>query len=136
MEVMIDEEVDLSNETLASLMGMLSKNYKAQQPFKDKLGPLEKEATNIKKYLLPKLMEQGLKKTSTKTESVTIQEIEAVKVDDMDKFLRAVKREHLEHILSVKTTEAKEYRILKGKEIPGTHTEVTSRFIRISAMKK
>lgn len=121
--------------TYSELMGRLSQNYKEQLPIKAKLKPLEDEASEIKAKLLPMMLAQGLKKTSTKTETVSITEIDDVIVDDVTKMLAALKRDGFMHVIKLNKAQAKEYAQLKGKEIPGTHTEVVSRHIRVSAMK-
>ena len=130
-----DDDGDLKGMNMSQLMGELSKNFKAQQPFKQKLDPLDKRATAIKKYLLPLLLSEGLRKTTTKTETVSITEIEEVVIDDLKKCLSALQREGFEHCITLKSKFAKEFAELKGKEIPGTHREVATRFIRISAIK-
>ena len=131
LEVVANEE----EETLASLMAQLSANYKEQLPIKAKLKPLEDVASELKAKILPLLDAEGIRKTSTKTETVSITEIEGIVIDDLPTMLKAVKKEGFEHIITVKTAQAKEYAQLKGKQIPGTHTEVVSRHLRISAMK-
>jgi hypothetical protein len=130
-----DEFTELNTMSMSELMGQLSENFKLQQPIKQRLDPLDKRATAIKKRLLPMLMKEGLKKTTTKTETVSITEVEEVVIDDMKKCLAALNKDGYSHCITLKSKYAKEYADMKGKEIPGTHREVATRFIRVSAIK-
>lgn len=121
--------------TFAGVMDALSKNYQAQLPFKAKLKPLEEEAKTLKESAIVLMDEQGVKKTSTKTATISITELERVVVDDVDLMLKALKREGWQHILTLQVAAAKEYMEKKGKAIPGTHVATASRFIKLSGIK-
>lgn len=121
--------------TFAEVMDKLSANYMAQQPIKAKLKPLEEEAKALKADAITLLDGQGLKKTSTKTATISITELERVVIDDPEAMVKALKREGWLHILGVQVEASKEYMEKKGKPIPGTHVAVTSRFIRLSGIK-
>lgn len=121
--------------TFAELMEALSKNYAAQRPYKVKLDELETEAKELKALALPLMDAQGVRKTSTKTATISLVEREGVIIDDVTTMLRALKRDGYEHCITLKVASAKEYAEKRGKDIPGTHTEVVTRFIQLSGIK-
>jgi hypothetical protein len=122
--------------TFASVMEALSANYQAALPFKAKLKPLEDEAKTLKESAITLMDEQGLKKTSTKTATISITELERVVIDDVELMLKALKREGWLHMITLNVAQAKEYSEKKGKEIPGTHVATASRFIKLSGIKQ
>ena len=121
--------------TFASVMQALSDNFMAMAPFKAKLKPLEDEAKTLKESAIVLMDDQGVKKTSTKTATISITELERVVIDDIALMLKALKRDGWEHILTLNVAAAKEYMEKKGKAIPGTHVATASRFIKLSGIK-
>lgn len=131
----VEKDTDYTALTFKELMNELSAVRKEMLPYEAKLKPLEDRFKAIKAALLPMFLKEGLKKTSTKTETVSMTEIERVQIDDVEAMIKALKKEGWLHVIDLKVAQSKEYAQLKGKEIPGTHTEVVSRSLRVSAIK-
>lgn len=132
----VDQGDPEKEPTMGELMNELSSLRKQLAPFEAKMKPIEDRISELKTKLLPLMLKEGLKKQSTKTETISLTETERVKIDDVETMLKALKREGWLHIIDLKVAASKEFAQMKGKEIPGTHTEVVSRSIRVSAIKK
>jgi len=85
--------------------------------------------------LLERFDSEGIRKSSTKTCTVSITEREGIIIDDVEIMIKALKRDNYMHVIALQVAAAKEYREKKGKEIPGTHTKVVTRFLTLSGIK-
>ena len=117
-------------------MAALSENYVAQKPFKAKIKLLDDEAKTLKETAITLMDEQGVKKTSTKTATISITELERTVVDDIELAFKTAKREGWLHLFEVNHTKHKEFMEKKGKPLAGTHTGIATRFIKLSGIAK
>lgn len=123
-------------ESLGSLIDALEENRKARRPIEAKLTVLEDESKEIKKKIITLMDSEGAIKSGTEHATVSISEIERVVVKDTEAMLKALKRDGFLHILDLKVVAAKEYKELKGKEIPGTETQVVRRQLNHTSLNK
>ena len=123
-------------ESLGSLIDALEANRIARRPIEKQLAVLEDESKEIKKRIIDLMDSDGAVKAGTERATVSISEIERVVVQDTEAMLKALKRDGFLHILDLKVTAAKEYKELKGKEIPGTETQVVRRQLNHTTLNK
>lgn len=128
--------VEPAAPTFASVMEALSKNYVAQQPFKAKIKALDDEAKTLKESAITMMDDQGVKKTSTKTATISITELERTIVEDVELAYKAAKREGWLHLFEVNHTKHKEFMEKKGKPLAGTRVGISTRFIKLSGIKQ
>mgnify|MGYP003554475765 FL=1 len=123
-------------ESLGSLIDALEANRIARRPIEKQLAVLEDESKEIKKRIIDLMDSDGAVKAGTERATVSISEIERVVVQDTEAMLKALKRDGFLHILDLKVAAAKEYKELKGKEIPGTETQVVRRQLNHTSLNK
>ena len=122
--------------TFSSVMEALSDNYAKAAPLKKKLKDLEDEVKPLKETAITLMDSQGVSKTSTKIATISITELERTIVDDIELAFKAAKREGWLHLFDVNHTKHREFMEKKGKPLAGTHTGITTRFIKLSGIKK